>query len=325
MTEESLETDAIAFDKNPECPIFVSFDLTPERKAIRCNLLDLIDFGYEVEYSESVRLVPNPKTGKPEETFVLSDFYLNREFIDGKLRLLIDSLLFSKHIPYSQCKELVEKLEGLSNVYFRSRVKYISRMPEDQTDNRQLFLNIELLDEAISKTRKVSFQYLSYGTDKKQHPRLRSDGSDRYTVSPYQMAAKEGKYYLICNFEKYNDIPNYRLDRIRNIQILEEPAKPFSSLQGANGNPLDLADYMKKHVCMYAGGDRLVKLRIEKSYISDVIDLFGKDVTFSEETDTHISVSVYANEMSAEQFAKSCAPDVLVLEPADLREKRSNR
>ena len=297
------------------------YNMKAERKAIRRNLLDLIDFGYEIEYSESIRMVPNPKTGELEETFVLSDFYLNREFTDGELRLLIDGLLFSKHIPYSQCKELVEKLEGLSNVYFRSRVKHISKMPEDQTDNRQLFLNIELLDEAISKARKVSFQYLSYGTDKMQHPRLRSDGSDRYTVSPYQMAAKEGKYYLICNFEKYNDISNYRLDRIRNIQILEEPAKPFSSLQGANGNSLDLSDYMKKHVYMYAGGDRRIKLRIEKSYVSDVIDLFGKDVTFSEETDTHVSVSVYANEMSAEQFAKSYAPDVLILEPDDLREK----
>ena len=49
--------------------------------------------------------------------------------------------------------------------------------------------------------------------------------------------------------------------------------------------------------------------------------MFGRDVTFSEETDTHVSVSVYANEMSAEQFAKNYAPYVLVLEPADIREK----
>lgn len=297
------------------------YNMKAERKAIRRNLLNLMDFGYEIECSESVRMVPNPKTRELEESTVLSDFYLNREFTDGELRLLIDSLLFSKHIPYSQCKELVEKLEGLSNTYFRSCVRHISRMPEDQTDNQQLFLNIELLDEAISKERNVSFQYLYYGTDKKQHPRMRSDGSDRYIVSPYQMAAKEGRYYLICNLDKYNDISNYRLDRIRNIQILDEPAKPFASLQGANGNPLDLADYMRKHVYMYSSGDRRVKFRIEKSYLSEVIDLFSKDVTLSDETETHISVSVYTNEMSAEQFAKNFAPDVLVLEPADLREK----
>ena len=38
--------------------------------------------------------------------------------------------------------------------------------------------------------------------------------------------------------------------------------------------------------------------------ISDVIDLFGKDVVFSEETDTHVVVSVHVNERAAEQFAK---------------------
>ena len=126
------------------------YDMTADRKAIRRNILNLMDCGYNIEYSESIRMVPNPKTGVPEESYLWSDFYLERDFTDGELRLLIDGLLFSKHIPYSQCKELVDKLEGLSNVYFRSRVKYIARLPEDKTDNKQLFLTIELLDEAIS-------------------------------------------------------------------------------------------------------------------------------------------------------------------------------
>lgn len=126
------------------------YDMTADRKAIRRNILNLMDCGYNIEYSESIRMVPNPKTGVPEESYLWSDFYLERDFTDGELRLLIDSLLFSKHIPYSQCKELVGKLEGLSNVYFRSRVKHIARLPEDKTDNKQLFLTIELLDEAIS-------------------------------------------------------------------------------------------------------------------------------------------------------------------------------
>ena len=127
------------------------YDMTADRKAIRRNILNLMDCGYNIEYSESIRMVPNPKTGVPEESYLWSDFYLERDFTDGELRLLIDSLLFSKHIPYSQCKELVGKLEGLSNVYFRSRVKHIARLPEDKTDNKQLFLTIELLDEAISR------------------------------------------------------------------------------------------------------------------------------------------------------------------------------
>ena len=167
-----------------------------------------------------------------EENELWSDFYLKRQFTDGELRLLIDSLLFSRHIPYSQCKDLVEKLEDLSNIYFKSRVRYISTLPEDKTDNRQLFYNIEMLDEAISKNRKVSFRYVEYQTDKKLHEKRRPDGSIReYVITPYQMAAREGKYYLICNYDKYDDVSNYRLDRIRDIRILDEPGKPFSELK----------------------------------------------------------------------------------------------
>lgn len=298
------------------------YNMTAERKAVKRNLMNLIDFGCEIEYSEAIRMAPDPKTGEMEETYVLSDFYLVREFTDGELRLLIDSLLFSRHIPYSQCRALVEKLEGLSNVYFHSRIRHISRMPEDRTDNRQLFLNIELLDEAISRKRKVSFRYTEYGTDKRPHIKKRPDGSERvYVISPYQMAAREGKYYLICNYDKYDDISNYRLDRIRDLEILNEPAKPFETLCWANGQPLDLAEYMKKHVYMYSGDDRRAKLRINREMISDVIDLFGTDVTFTDEDDAGVTVAVCANERAVEQFAKNFAPDVILLEPKDMVEK----
>ena len=42
---------------------------------------------------------------------------------------------------------------------------------------------------------------------------------------------------------------------------------------------------------------------------------------FSEETDTHVSVSVHVNERAAEQFAKNYAPDVVILQPKRLRDK----
>lgn len=295
------------------------YNMTVDRKAIKRNLMDLIDFGYEIEYSESVRMVPNKLTGELEESYILSDFYLVRDFTDSELRLLIDSLLFSKHVPYSQCKDLVEKLESLTNIYFKSRVSHIARLPDEHGDNKQLFLNIELLDEAISKKRKVTFHYIEYGTDKKVHIKKCPDGSERiYKISPYQMAAKEGKYYLICNYDPYDDISNYRLERIRDIQILDEPIRPYESLCWANGQKLDLGEYMKEHIYMYSSSNAFVKIRINRAMISDVIDLFGKDVRFSEEDENSVCVSVRANEMSVEQFARSYAPDVLILEPKAL-------
>lgn len=150
--------------------------------------MNLIDFGYNIEYSESVRMVPNAKTGELEESYILSDFYLVRDFTAGELRLLIDSLLFSKHIPYSQCKELIEKLEGLSNQYFTFNVKHIQTMPDIAPQNKQIFYTIEVLNEAISKGRQVSFTYNEYGTDLKLHPRKNSaDKFENISSTPIRL------------------------------------------------------------------------------------------------------------------------------------------
>ena len=296
-----------------------------DRKTVKNNISKLIEQGYDIEYSESVRMVRSKDekgNETEEETYIMSDFYLNREFSDSELRLLIDSLLFSRHIPSGRCKNLIEKLEGLSNIYFKSRVKHIATFQSASTDNKQLFYNIEILDEAISKKRKVSFKYLEYGTDKHMRRKKRPDGDEReYIVNPYQMAAKEGKYYLICNYDKYDDISNYRLDRICDIALLDEPLKPFESLPWSKGAPLDLEKYMNEHIYMYSSGNTRVKFRIIKPMISDVIDIFGKDISFFDETAEHVTVSAKVNEMAMIQFAKGYAPDVAVLEPKELADK----
>lgn len=198
---------------------------------------------------------------------------------------------------------------------------HIARLPVDQSDNKQLFLNIEMLDEAISKEHKVRFHYTEYGLDKKLHLRCRPDGSPReYVISPYQMAAQEGKYYLICNYNKYDDISNYRVDRIKDLEILDEPAKPFESLPWAHGRSLDLAAYMREHPYMYSSENVRAKLKIVPAMVSDVIDMFGKEVRLEQEGDA-VAVALTANEMALKQFAKNFAPDVVVLEPQTLRDQ----
>ena len=312
------------------------YEMTVDRKAVKRNLLNLIEYGSDIEYREVSRKEIFRKRDSAsagdtvgfaekrilEDNLLWTDFYLKQKFTNEELRLLVDSLLFSRHVPYRQVKELITKLESLSNIYFKSRSQYIYPLSVDRTDNKQVFYNINILDEAIRKKKKVIFEYAEYHTDKKMHLKKREDGSIReYIVTPYQMAAQEGKYYLICNYDKYDDISNYRIDRIRNIQILEEKGKPFEILKWSGYQPMNLNEYMKEHVYMYSSKSAFVKFRIVKAMISDVIDLFGKDVKFSEETDTHVSVSAHINERAAEQFAKNYAPDVMILQPKRLREK----
>lgn len=312
------------------------YEMTVDRKAVKRNLLNLIEYESNIEYREVSRKDIFRKKDSvsykgtsdfadkeiSEDDLLWTDFYLKQKFTNEELRLLIDSLLFSKHIPYSQAKELIKKLESLSNIYFKSCSQYIYPLPVERTDNKQVFYNIAILDDAIRKKKKVLFEYAEYHTDKKMHLKKREDGSVReYIITPYQMAVQEGKYYLICNYDKYDDISNYRVDRIRNIQILEEKGKPFETLKWSGHQPMNLNEYMKEHVYMYSSENAFVKFRIVKAMISDVIDLFGKVVNFSEETDTHVSVSVYVNERAAEQFAKNYAPDVVILRPKRLRDK----
>lgn len=105
---------------------------------------------------------------------------------------------------------------------------------------------------------------------------------------------------------------------------MDEPAKPFEHLKWANGRTPDLATYMKEHPYMYAGDNVRAVFRVCRAMIGDVIDLFGTEVTFSDEDGAGVTVTVYTNEMSAAHFAQSFAPDMTVLEPQRLREKVKN-
>ena len=319
------------------------YDIVAERKAVHRYIMELKDFlevdikyeGYGIGYTETLRMMPERdektnqfvidlKTGERvmEKNIIKSDFYLKRPFSEGELRLMVDSLVFSPHVSGRQCKKLAKKISALSNERFNAHIQHIACLPEDIRDNEELFDTIKKLDLAISKNRKITFNYMEYGTDKKQRARKDKDGKNKvYTISPYQMAANEGKYYLICNNDSYNDISNFRIDRIRNVKILEENAKPYEMLTWADGKRLDLAKYMKEHIYMYASDNIHVKFKVVRAMVSDVIDIFGNDVRFLEKDEKFVTVSSKTNEMAMLQFAKRYIPDVVVLEPQELRDK----
>ncbi len=288
------------------------YDMKADRKSVKRNITSLLEMGYPIEFTETLRMYPN-KEGEMEESYILSDFYLEREFTDAELRLLIDSLLFSKHIPYSQCKELVGKLEGLSNRYFKSRVRFISTLLETAPKNGQLFYTIEILDEAIDKGKQVAFTYNEYGTDKKLHPKRDRE----YIVNPYQMAATNGRYYLIGNYDKYDDLANYRLDRITNIRLLDTPAKPVKQVEGMK-NGLHLPKHMAEHLYMFSGESIPVTFRMKKNILNDVIDWFGTEIAFSDETEDEVTARVTVNWHAMRHWALQYCRHARILLPSDL-------
>ena len=183
---------------NPENPITQKkiaeylekdYGMAVERKAIKRNLAELMEAGYPVRMkTEKARNGINRKTGEAEENIACSDFYYEHPFSDAELRMLIDSVLFSGSTPRKQGKELIRKLEELTDESFHYRVNHIASLPENRPENKQLFYTIEILDEAISRKRQVELTYNSYGTDKHLHPRLDEEGlPKRQIVNPYQI------------------------------------------------------------------------------------------------------------------------------------------
>lgn len=299
--------------------LWSDYNMAADRKTVARNLSNLMEAYESVQYKGEVARTYINKKGKKETSYILSDFYLERDFTDAELRLLIDSLLFSKHIPYRQCQELVEKLEGLSNKYFSAHVKHVRTMTGITTPNNQLFWTIEVLDEAIEKGLQVAFNYNTYKTDKKLHPSMNPDGSVReFVVNPYQMAATNGRYYLVCNYDGKPNLANCRLDRITNIRLLDTPAKPKEQVQG--GKQFSLPQHMAEHLYMFSGESVPVTFRMKKDIVKDVIDWFGMDVAFSDETEDEVTARVTVNWHAMRHWALQYCRHVTVLSPLDLAE-----
>lgn len=287
-----------------------------DRKAIKRNLMNLIDFGYELEFTESKR------TGKNGEVeTIYTDWYFVREFTDSEIRLLIDSLLFSKTISYNQRKEIIEKLKGLSSSYFQSRVGHIRTLPMDLSANNQIFYTIDILDEAITLGLQVKFVYAEYGIDKKLYPRKNDDGTVKsYTVSPYQMVATNGRYYLICNRTGYPEVSNYRVDRIMNITITDQPILPLKNLEGYK-NGLDLPKHMAEHVYMFSGKSVCCTFYARRYLISEVIDWFGESAQLREIDNDTVQVDVNVNEKAMYCWLIQYGEHTEVIAPQELRDK----
>lgn len=300
------------------------YDMTVDRKSVSRNLTDLMDAGFNINYNQTVRMTPNRKTGEPEENVMLSDFYLERDFTDGELRLLIDGLLFSPHIPYNQCRMLVEKLEGLSNIYFRSRIGHIRTATTSAPQNKQLFFTIETLDEAISEEKQVSFHYCEYHTDMKMHPRTTEDGSVRtYVVNPYQIAAANGRYYLICNCRNHDNIANFRIDRIKEIRKLDSPARHLNTIEETR-NGFDLPRHMAEHIYMFSGESVNVTFRAKKHTLGDVVDWLGASLEILDETEDEFTARTRINYEAMRCWAIQYARQVRVLTPQRLADQIRN-
>lgn len=149
----------------------------------------------------------------------------------------IMKLYCSKHINPTHSADLIEKLCGLSNKFFRSHVKNVHSVKEwNKTENKALFYNIEIVDTAIEEGKQLQYDYNKYGVDKKLHK------SSFQRVTPYLLILHNKHYYLMAHSSYWNDMVFHRLDKISNISFYDKPIMPLREKIKAN-----LTEAIKKY------------------------------------------------------------------------------
>ena len=278
------------------------YGIVIERKAISRNLSLLKEAGVEIGSRRA------------------GSFLEVRDFEDSELRLLIDGVLSSKHITARHSKDLIEKLCGLSNRYFRSHVKHVYSVNDwSKTENSALFYNIELIDTAIETKKQIHYDYNKYGTDKKLHKT-----SQQY-VSPYQMILHNQRYYLMAYSEYWGNMVFHRLDRISNMTITGKKATPVTKLKGfANG--VDFKEISSTMPYMYPGEPEQIEFLANAEIVDQIIDWFGKDVRFEATgDDATVRVRLRATPLAMEHWALQYAGSVRVTAPQSLVESIKKR
>ncbi len=237
-----------------------------------------------------------------------------RDFEDAELRMLIDGVLSSKYIAPKYSADLIEKLCKLSNKRFRSHVKNIYSVNDwSKTDNKQLFGNIDLIDDAIEQGVQLKFTFNKYGVDKKLHR------SSTARVTPYQLILHNQRYYLMAAHAHWKTMFFYRVDHITNMEIVDKPAIPITDIKGFEGG-IDYKTISSALPYMYTDHPRYVEFRADKKIVDQIIDWFGHDISLCEEDDTHIRASLKVSLMAMEHWATQYIKHVEILHPQELRD-----
>lgn len=284
-----------------------------DRGTIRRNLFNLVDYGYDLEWTEVVR-----KNRQGEEFNICTDWFLVRMFDNSQLRLLIDSIFFSRNIPRGASTEMIGKLLSLGSRHFKAGVSSMRSLQEHALTNPQLFYTIDVLDEAIQKRVQVTFEYNSVGLDKKLMPRRSKNGSIiQYRVNPYGMVVANGRHYLIGNNHRYSNCAHFRIDRITDIHLTENGVKPMNEVSGLE-HGLNLPRHMMEHLYMFSDESVQAVFSIPASMMDTVIDWFGTGVTVQETGQGQMQVHVRVNRSALRYWALQYARYVTVLSPEDL-------
>ena len=275
-----------------------------------------------IEHSLETRVHHLGEESEAEETTDKRQYYTNlyydQEFTEAELRWLIDGILYSRNVPHAERDIIIGKLCELGNKHFQKHMnmKKIRRLSEDEPMNEYLFDNINVINQAVEEGKKITAVYNYMGTDYRLHP-VYGDPDYHQLLNPYAMVIRNGFYFLICNKDNYDDLTHYRIDRMTDVQIDSRTMKSVRELKGFHGG-LDIQEYMEHNINMAFGEPALITFIAKRNAIPDIIDTFGKGVSFSPGHDGHYNCTVRIPLYDMERWAMQSWDKIIVTSPPEL-------
>lgn len=268
------------------------YNLESERKSISTYIDLLIDYGCDIN--------------KRKNGVAL----YSRKFEPSEISLLIDSIYTSKSINDKTVKVLIPKLTSDLSIYKKLDFNNVYKSNEaiNRTNNADVLYNVEIINEAISKNKRISFQYKNV---LKKYP---------YQVSPYYLVVNNSRYYLICNYDYFNNLSSYRVDLIKDIKILDETRSELSKIPGyESGFKID--EYINEHIYPFSGKPINVRLKLLNDKALDAVyDWFGINIKVLRIEDiTYVDLKV--DEYSILYWCLQYSSEVELISPSDIRDK----
>ncbi len=274
-----------------------------ERKSIYADVQTLNEIGFDIVSTLS------PKRGF---------FMATRRFELPEVRLLLDAVSSAGFITPHKTQELALKLESLvSKNQANALTSQVYIDTDFKCDNEEIYYVIDFLHEAIIRKQKVSFKYKRRNIDKKNK---KSYTEKSFKVSPYALIWKDDHYYLVCNNAKYDNLMNLRLDRIRKIELLDEPARAVSEVSEYH-DTFDVADYSSKMFNMFSGETAKVTLQCHLDLREEMMDRFGAKIPLVAVDTDHFETTIDAAVSDGfVSWIMTFGDQIKVINPASLAE-----
>ena len=254
-------------------------DVPANEKTLRGDIKLLQDLGLDI-----VKIVSRPNL-----------FYWGeRQFELPELKLLVDAVASSRFITKKKSNALGKKLAQLASENQRKDLRrHVQATNRVKSENESIYYSVNTVNEAISRRKKIRFQYTEFGPDLKEI--LRGDG-EVYELSPYALLWNEDYYYVVGWSDKHNNVSVFRVDRLYRPEILDEKAVK-------RPDDFNLDDYSTPIFDMFEGPERVtVKLEVKNELAKYIVDRFGtkletrqaSDDSFTIKVDVSLSPTFYA-------------------------------